>query len=229
MHLQIVKQTRFALEGGGKCWRTSVVDWDVFALLGQRTAACSFIADTEPKSEISPLEVEHRLASEGASDIEISSDSIALEKIATLISATRREDNEILGGTDLKCMTPSALIWPGVPCCSSGAGRIGVNGDGLQTDHSTTQICNTQNLASTKKAKRKNRKANNSSAGNQTTLRAPDESINAEEYDKVIGLIHVAHVVGKTPRDMVEGFAEKLEQRGMDTQAFRAAVKTLIG
>ena len=129
-----------------------------------------------------------------------------------------------------------------------------LEGDGLHINQLTLEHCcpdtNANTTASAKKTKRRGRRRNatsntinlshhaDGSDTNNTSERLETASTNVVGVcvqptqnweDKVLGLLHLASVLGKEPLDMINGFADKLENNGMDVTAFRSAARKLLG
>ena len=177
-------------------------------------------------ADTSPLNANQLPDNRAFLQLDAASSSTEFEQQANSISATRRGDEDIPGGTD-PCMTLSAHVCPDVPCTGSASGSIVVDGDGLHTVLQATQTCYSANMATKKKPKRRNRKAGTPSIGDDTSPQAADSTINGEEFDKVIGLIKVASDLRKSPLDMLKGFTLHMERNGADARQFRMACAKL--
>ena len=60
-------------------------------------------------------------------------------------------------------------------------------------------------------------------------MRSPEDAFKADIDSKVLGLVNVAGVLGKSPKDMIDGFAAKLETGGYDASTFQAAARRILG
>ena len=58
-----------------------------------------------------------------------------------------------------------------------------------------------------------------------SSLRSLEDAFNADIDNKVLGLVHVAGVLGKSPKDVIDRYAAKLET----ASTFQAAAGSILG
>ena len=94
--------------------------------------------------------------------VEASQGGTERSETSKIISATCREDEDVLGGTAVLCTTLSAHSCPAAPCCASPSGGSAVESDGLHINHVTSQYCcsdtNVSKTSSARNTKRRSRR-----------------------------------------------------------------------
>ena len=154
------------------------------------------------------------------------------------IGVACRESEDALGGTGDTCTAPAARcqLTPGssnVVSCTSTAG------DGLPFIPTTS----TTDKQKPKKPKKKKTKqcaqigqreiANDGAiiAREDSGIRSAEthQTISDQTMDHVLGLMHMATTLQRSPMDMLGGFNEKLKKAGAPNTEFCAAVRALTG